>query len=531
MLVEMYEKLKNWPLHPFLLALYPILFLLANNASEVRPYVSVRAIVLALFCTLLLLVFFRLIISRWEVASLMTTLVVVVLLSYGHLYHGLRDLIPGGSQIIRHRFLLPAVIILFILTLLIIRRNQNKLSSITQYMNVISFVLIVMPIFQILQSEVRYQREFNAITERDSSSCNLSVPAGKAVPDIYLIILDAYTRDDILLDTYNFDNEPFLDELRELGFYIAEMSQSNYASTIPSLTSSLNMDYLIDHSSERLVPYVGNNQDGIRNFSIVNSGVRKELECLGYIVVSFDSGLPYTSWHNADYYFSPHKIGWERYYLSGTNEFESMLINSSIGLLIIDTAVLRAENLQRLISNPYSEHGERILFALEIDGTGVFNLPSPKFVFIHVVSPHFPYIFSVRDEFVDQPAPFTLLENESNTLSENKRGYRDQVEFINVKVLKMVRDIIDASVIPPIIIIQGDHGPKNSIRDRMAILNAYHLPDGGDQRLYESITPVNTFRIIFNFYFGGSFALLEDQSFFSDHDAIYDFIEVPIHSD
>ena len=527
----MYEKLKNWPIYPFLFAFYPILFLLANNASEVRPNVSIRALVLALLCTLLLLALFRLIKFGREAASLMTTLVVVVLLSYGHLYHGLRDLIPGGSQIIRHRFLLPAVIILFIFTLWIIRRNKNKLSSITQYMNVISLVLIVMPIFQILQSEVRYQKAFNARSKSDSSSCNLSVPAGKAVPDIYLIILDAYTRDDILVDTYNFDNEPFLEELRELGFNIAEMSQSNYASTIPSLTSSLNMEYLIDHSGESLVPNVGINQDGIRNFSIVNSGVRKVLECLGYIVVSFDSGLPYTSWHNADYYFSPHKIGWERYYLSGTNEFESMLINSSIGLLIIDTALIRAEMLQGLINNPYSEHGERILFALEIDGTGVLNLPSPKFVFIHIVSPHTPFIFSVRDEFVDQTEPFTLFENEDNTLSENHRGYRDQVDFINVKVLKMVRDIMDASEIPPIIIIQGDHGSSNSIRDRMAILNAYHLPDGGDQMLYESITPVNSFRIIFNYYFGGTFTLLEDQSYFSDHDDVYNFIKVQNFAD
>ena len=187
--------------------------------------------------------------------------------------------------------------------------------------------------------------------------------------------------------------------------------------------------------------------------------------------------------------------------------------------------------LQGLINNPYSEHGERILFALEIDGTGVLNLPSPKFVFIHIVSPHTPFIFSVRDEFVDQTEPFTLFENEDNTLSENHRGYRDQVEFINVKVLKMVRDIMDASEIPPIIIIQGDHGSSNSIRDRMAILNAYHLPDGGDQMLYESITPVNSFRIIFNYYFGGTFTLLEDQSYFSDHDDVYNFIKVQNFAD
>jgi hypothetical protein len=91
----------------------------------------------------------------------------------------------------------------------------------------------------------------------------------------------------------------------------------------------------------------------------------------------------------------------------------------------------------------------------------------------------------------------------------------------------MVSDILDASEIPPIIILQGDHGSPNSIEGRMAILSAYYLPGGGDQMLYSSITPVNNFRIIFDYYFDGSFSLLEDQSFFSDHDAIYDFIQIP----
>jgi hypothetical protein len=529
--VEIFEKLKNWPLYPFLFALFPILFLLANNASEVRPIESIRAIVLALLCTLLLLVLFRLIMSGWEAASLITTIVVVMLFSYGHLYHSLRDLILGGSQIIRHRFFLPAIIILIIFALWIIRRNRSNLSTIPQYLNVVSLVLLVMSIFQIAKSEVHYQRETSAGTESDSLSCNLSAPAKQAAPDIYYIILDAYTRDDVLRETYNFDNGPFLDELREQGFYIAEKSQSNYASTIVSLTSSLNMDYLIDHSKEDSVSYAGYNQEEDRNYSIGKNSVRRELECLGYKVVSLDSGRYYSSWRDADYYLSPHKIGVERYYLASLNEFESTVLDSSIGLIFMDVAILRAESLLEIVDQPFRDHRERILFALELGGSGVLNLPSPKFVFIHVISPHAPYIFSAGGDIVDQSGPFTLLEADGNVRSDEIEGYRNQVDFINGKLIEMVRDIKDSSETPPIIIIQGDHGSLKSIRDRMAILNAYHLPDGGNQRLYENITPVNSFRTIFNYYFRGSFALLEDQSFFSDHDAIYDFIEVPIHPD
>ncbi len=41
------------------------------------------------------------------------------------------------------------------------------------------------------------------------------------------------------------------------------------------------------------------------------------------------------------------------------------------------------------------------------------------------------------------------------------------------------------------------------------------------------ITPVNTFRIVFNEYFGADFELLEDRSFtYPDLDHVYDFYEI-----
>ncbi len=80
---------------------------------------------------------------------------------------------------------------------------------------------------------------------------------------------------------------------------------------------------------------------------------------------------------------------------------------------------------------------------------------------------------------------------------------------------------------PPIIILQGDHGYGRHARDKVSILNAYYFPGGGDEVLYETITPVNNFRLVFDLYFGGQFGLLEDVSYYSPYDAAYDFSEVP----
>ena len=66
-------------------------------------------------------------------------------------------------------------------------------------------------------------------------------PAAK--PDIYYLIFDRYANASTLAEAYQFDNRPFLERLRQQGFSIADESRCNYASSVLSLWSSLNMRY------------------------------------------------------------------------------------------------------------------------------------------------------------------------------------------------------------------------------------------------------------------------------------------------
>ena len=70
--------------------------------------------------------------------------------------------------------------------------------------------------------------------------------SGAAVdrPDIYLIVLDAHGRADVLRDLYGYDESPFLDHLRDKGFYVADRSTSNYCFTELSMGATLNMRYM-----------------------------------------------------------------------------------------------------------------------------------------------------------------------------------------------------------------------------------------------------------------------------------------------
>ena len=47
---------------------------------------------------------------------------------------------------------------------------------------------------------------------------------------------------------------------------------------------------------------------------------------------------------------------------------------------------------------------------------------------------------------------------------------------------------------------------------RFDILNAYFFPDGDYSAMYPEISPVNTFRVVFDTYFSEEYPLLKDQS-------------------
>ena len=114
--------------------------------------------------------------------------------------------------------------------------------------------------------------------------------------------------------------------------------------------------------------------------------------------------------------------------------------------------------------------------------------------------------------------------------------YTAQLSYINTLVLDTIDAILTNSETPPVIILQSDHGPgayfdwesmnNTYLPERLGILNAYYFPDGIYANLYPSITPVNSFRVVLDQFFGTQLGLLEDQSYFSTFDEPYDFNEV-----
>jgi len=151
----------------------------------------------------------------------------------------------------------------------------------------------------------------------------------------------------------------------------------------------------------------------------------------------------------------------------------------------------------------------------------------PKLVFVHLISPHQPFVFGPEGEPIQPEGPFTLTAESADTREQAAAdGYVGQIRFLNGRILQVVDRLIADSAQPPVIILQGDHGPPvggPSAADRMSIFNAYYLP--GDSALfpYASITPVNTFRLVLAKYFDARLPLLDDVALYSSYKAPYEF--------
>jgi hypothetical protein len=225
------------------------------------------------------------------------------------------------------------------------------------------------------------------------------------------------------------------------------------------------------------------------------------LEKLGYKTIAFDSGYDATRLEDADTYYSPEIV-------SDINDFEDLFIRTTFARVLLEGIAFL--NIPPNWEVRDQAHRERILYTLEMLKE-VPEIDGPKFVFAHMISPHWPHVFGPNGEPVHEHP-------------DSVSGYKNQVVFISDQIESVIEEILDNSEVPPIIILQGDHGSViESPQRRMSILNAYFLPEDGDNILYEGISPVNSFRLIFNYYFGGQFPLLDDVSYFSSYEDPYNY--------
>jgi hypothetical protein len=506
------KQLRQVGLHPFLASAYPCLALLAANLGQVRPSIVFRPLALSLLVGVLLVGVLRWWLKDWARAGLVATWWLVLFFGYGPVYQALKAVAIGGASLGRHRFLVPSWLVLAVVGAWLVAGRRIVVPAWSRAFSTALGLAVLLPLGQLSWSALSAADASNS--EPSGLSAQMEARAGnpESLPDIYYIILDAYARTDTLRQTFDLDNSGFLDELRSLGFYVAECSHSNYSQTELSLGSSLNIGYLEDLVEEPLIQET----DRQRLWPLLrHSLVRSALERLGYRTVAFETGYYWTEWEDADLYLAPGG-GW----LSGMTAFEATLLRSTAAWAAIDAAPVLPAGLLRDMDRSTGAHRRRVQFVLN-ELSHMAEVPGPKLVFVHLVSPHRPFVFDALGNPVEDDYTWTRSHM---GLGDYIQGYREQVRYLNSQVLPILSRLIADSDPAPVIIMQGDHGPEEgSSEERMRNLSVYFLGDAGQDGLYPSITPVNSFRVALAARFGLELPLLEDVSYFSTYDRPFEF--------
>ncbi len=337
-------------------------------------------------------------------------------------------------------------------------------------------------------------------------------------PDIYYIILDGYGRADVLQTIHGYDNSAFIAALEQRGFIVAPESQANYSRTLLSLSSSLNMQYL-DGLSEIMGD---SNLWWPAGDAIQHSQVRSFLEQEGYQTIIIASGWDYTDIRDGDAFIKPYTFmlrDFQKAFISWTNLHY-------LGEIHWDLVSFPSENESRRVV--------QYAFAALPD---VAKIPGPKFVFSHILSPHPPYLFDEDGEPVESKYTHPQIGSPGyfESVVQYRQAYLEQLTFISRKTLEMIDGILAQSNTPPVIILQADHGPdvfmdfdsitNTCLYERYSILNAYYLPGISSEEIPQNITPVNSFRLVFNLYFGTDVEILTNHAYFSS-DLLYQFEEI-----
>ncbi|NMC45392.1 MAG: hypothetical protein GYA52_01025 [Chloroflexi bacterium] len=500
--------------HFLFLSIYFPLFLYVNNIEQIDIIFILRSLIISAGLSVILFMVLRLITKNNNFAAVITSIAIFLFFIYGSVYQYFEQQGSFLRILGRHRFLTPLFIIVFVVAIILLKKQKDNIRQPIILLNLFSLFLIMPLLFNICQYHIKIHKA-QLISNNESPIDHQD--EGITNPDIYYIILDTYARNDAL-HKIGIDNDNFLQTLADKGFYIADCSDSNYFFTSLSLTSSLNFEYIKDIDP---IFTPENTDETLLDSYLKNNKVRSFLENSGYTTIAFETGYYWSSWKDANIYLQPDQTNVDMIVGSKINEFEAMLIHSTGLLSLLDSSSKFVENYFQDIHFPYSNHINRELFIIE----SLKEIPkwdSPKFVFAHILIPHYPYVFSSEGEILTDPGYWDNPADRGTPINEKYflSGYSNQVDFISNEIIAIVDRILEDSKNEAIIIIQGDTGIKEPLRQ--AILNAYYFPDGDYSALYATISPVNTFRVVLNQFFSTNYPYLVDETYYSTYELPYE---------
>jgi hypothetical protein len=485
---------RTWNVKPvlisLLMAVYPASFHYANNVVITLLPSLLRMLIfhslLAVSVYIAFLMFYRRQSTRAAVAAFVF---LVFFNSYGILYDYLwkLDVIQ-----IEHYSLLPLFILIAIyVSWLTVKIND---SSLARFWNTTALILGILVTFNIIRI-IPYELEKEQTALAVSAPVVSALVSDETYPDIYYIVLDEFSGFEPMRQYWNYRGvDDFKRFLEDRGFFVAERSHGASKTTLYELATRLNyQDYPCCNKVRTYFAAIADNQ------------VMRYLKAKGYTTVTFDESLsvfPTDLPMQTDYN-----------YTSAPDSIPPSTLLDEFGILVLNNTMLRAFSH---IYEPYivvpglNAHKDMLFFTLD-KMKDLNEVPSPKFVYVHLLFPHMPFMFDKNGVVIS-----TIYNTDWNDYLGN---YIFSIKYTE----KMVANIFSQAdpKRPPIIILQSDHGARNEIyygneetllknfpeEFKTSILFALYMPGYDSSSLPQDIDPINTFPIVFNHLFNADIPL------------------------
>ena len=500
------------PLHPFLFAAYPALFLYAGNVGEVSIGDVVAPLLFIEAVTAVALALLSLVFRDARRAGIVVSATLVGVMMYEQVTSiagGLR--IRSVTRALDDTPGLLLVVVVIVAAVVLAWRIRGRLGTLTTALNVVAGVLVLVTLVDVVPDVVAGIQAPKVMTDR--------LPVVASGPgtdrDIYYIVLDRYGSERSISSLYGITDNDLDDWMVERGFQVLPDAHANYVSTTLSLGSVLNMEFL-----ETLMPQSGPKPSDFQSvFELLqDSRVGRFLKSQGYEYVQVGGWFgPTRSSRIADVNLHPNVL----------SDFAAALFDMSALPLVSKATGFTFSSVDR------DRHAEAALFqfdALE----EVRDRPGPTFTFAHILKPHPPYVITVYGTFVDSSTP------------DLQATYGTQLRYTNARIRAILEPLL---ALPegdrPIIIVQADEGPypeRNSelrrsnwaiatgdeLEQKFGILDAFYLPGLSEEEaaMAPTMSSVNTFRLVLGRYFGADLPLLPDRSWVSEKAKPYDMTEI-----
>ncbi len=559
-------------LHPFLLALYPLLGLYAYNQEKAQAFALMRpALALLLAAALLLLLFSALYrsaykggmaaswvllagTSGWNVMAwfMEATLpdiagwspfvymgaFIVLMLAGAAILLGLARLrgasaakaiglwVAGTLALLLLADVLLADIygrgpawfvsahgLLTVAGLIAVFWIRRNLAQMTWTLNVFGVALLAISFANILVN--RPGPVVNATpSPLPAAALGESMRAGEdPYPDIYFIVLGGYANPAVLNKAAGFSLQPFLDEMEAKGFQAAPLSFANYPTDLLSLTSCLNMDY---------VQHLGGEESDSSSMREVIEWYHQNrlydfLNERGYTLEVFSPGNESME--------PRERVGlvWRQALV--LTEFERVLVEGSALQPLIKLAHEMRDGAGAETAHIFARMRTAYTFK-HLAKVARQNGGGPRFVqaFLHV--PEMPFVFNAEGGWPDTTGLYhyagrTLVRPEIGP-AEYWRLYTEQMQATNEFLREAVDAIISNESRESVIVIASAYGPglylgmkdmpASVMMNRYANLQLVRFPGGsGSGALPQRLSLVNLFRVVLNETFGTDLPLREDM--------------------